>query len=180
VTARVDRFLDPSSGDTYQIDTAMDSFLSGGWFGRGPGEGTVKRILPDSHTDFIFAVVAEEFGIIVCLLLVAVFAFIVIRGLSRSIEGPGCLRPPGNRRACGPFRAAGDDQSGGEPEPHATKGHDAAVHFLWRLVAAFVGNDRRRIAGADPAQATAHPRRRCHRQPPFAFQPHVRTERFFS
>lgn len=84
VTARVNRFLDPSSGDTYQIDTAMDSFLSGGWFGRGPGEGTVKRILPDSHTDFIFAVVAEEFGIIVCLLLVAVFAFIVIRGLSHA------------------------------------------------------------------------------------------------
>lgn len=84
VTARVNRFLDPSSGDTYQIDKAMDSYLSGGWFGRGPGEGTVKRILPDSHTDFIFAVVAEEFGIIVCLLLVAVFAFIVIRGLSHA------------------------------------------------------------------------------------------------
>lgn len=84
VTARVDRFMDPTSGDTYQIDTAMDSFLSGGWFGRGPGEGTVKRILPDSHTDFVFAVVAEEFGIIVCLALVAVFAFIVIRGLNHA------------------------------------------------------------------------------------------------
>ncbi|WP_417686191.1 putative lipid II flippase FtsW [Roseibium sp.] len=84
VTARVNRFLDPSSGDTYQIDTAMESFLAGGWFGRGPGEGTVKRILPDSHTDFIFAVVAEEFGIIVCLFMVAVFAFIVIRGLSHA------------------------------------------------------------------------------------------------
>lgn len=84
VTARVDRFLDPSSGDTYQIDTAMESFLAGGWFGRGPGEGTVKRILPDSHTDFIFAVVAEEFGVIVCLALVSVFAFIVIRGLNHA------------------------------------------------------------------------------------------------
>lgn len=84
VTNRVDRFLDPGSGDTYQIDTAKDSFLAGGWFGRGPGEGTVKRILPDSHTDFIFAVVGEEFGVIVCLLLVAVFAFIVIRGLNHA------------------------------------------------------------------------------------------------
>lgn len=81
VTARVDRFLDPSTGDTYQIDAAMDSFLSGGWFGQGPGEGTVKRVLPDSHADFVFAVVGEEFGILVCLLLVAVFAFIVLRGL---------------------------------------------------------------------------------------------------
>ena len=52
----------------------------------GPGEGTVKLILPDAHTDFIFAVAAEEFGIIVCLALVAVFAFVVIRGLSRSLR----------------------------------------------------------------------------------------------
>lgn len=81
VTSRVNRFLDPESGDTYQVDTAMESFLSGGWFGRGPGEGTVKRILPDSHTDFIFAVVGEEYGAIVCLLIVSVFAFVVIRGL---------------------------------------------------------------------------------------------------
>jgi len=84
VTNRVDRFLDPSSGDTYQIDTAMESFLAGGWFGRGPGEGTVKRILPDSHTDFIFAVLGEEFGVVACLLLVIVFAFIVIRGLQHA------------------------------------------------------------------------------------------------
>lgn len=98
VTARVDRFLDPSSGDTYQIDTAMESFLSGGWFGRGPGEGTVKRILPDSHTDFIFAVVAEEFGVIMCLVLVSVFAFIVIRGLlhaSRDQDAFGRLATAG-------------------------------------------------------------------------------------
>ncbi len=84
VTARVNRFLDPSSGDTFQIDTAMEAFVAGGWFGRGPGEGTVKRILPDSHTDFIFAVVGEEFGIIVCLFMVSVFAFIVIRGLGHA------------------------------------------------------------------------------------------------
>ncbi|MES0811229.1 FtsW/RodA/SpoVE family cell cycle protein [Roseibium sp. SCPC15] len=84
VTGRVDRFLDPSSGDTFQVDTAMDSFLAGGWFGRGPGEGTVKRILPDSHTDFIFAVVGEEFGVVVCLLVVSVFAFIVLRGLNHA------------------------------------------------------------------------------------------------
>lgn len=84
VTNRVDRFLDPASGDTFQIDTAMDSFLAGGWFGRGPGEGTVKRILPDSHTDFIFAVLGEEFGVVACLLLVSVFAFIVIRGLKHA------------------------------------------------------------------------------------------------
>ena len=81
VTARVDRFLDPASGDTYQVDTALESFVRGGWFGRGPGEGTVKRVLPDSHTDFVFAVTAEEYGIIVSLTLLALFAFIVLRVL---------------------------------------------------------------------------------------------------
>jgi cell division protein FtsW len=62
----------------------MEAFLHGGWFGVGPGEGTVKRILPDSHTDFVFAVAAEEFGTIFCLALAALFAFIVLRTLSRA------------------------------------------------------------------------------------------------
>ncbi|MEE1657033.1 putative peptidoglycan glycosyltransferase FtsW [Microvirga sp. CF3062] len=82
VRARIERFLDKDSGDTFQVDTAMESFSRGGWLGRGPGEGSVKRILPDAHTDFIFAVTAEEFGIVVCIALLMVFAFIVLRGLS--------------------------------------------------------------------------------------------------
>ncbi|UZF94492.1 FtsW/RodA/SpoVE family cell cycle protein [Bosea sp. NBC_00550] len=81
VRARIERFMDKGSGDTFQVDTALESFAQGGWLGKGPGEGTVKRILPDAHTDFIFAVTAEEFGILVCMLLVALFAAIVIRSL---------------------------------------------------------------------------------------------------
>ena len=81
VRARIERFMDKSAGDTFQVDTAMESFAKGGWLGRGPGEGSVKRILPDAHTDFIFAVTAEEFGVVVCLGLLALFAFIVMRGL---------------------------------------------------------------------------------------------------
>ena len=81
VAARIDRFLDPASGDTYQVDTALKSFERGGWSGSGPGEGVMKRVLPDSHTDFVFAVVAEEFGIVLCLILVLIFAVIVMRGL---------------------------------------------------------------------------------------------------
>ena len=84
VAGRIKRFMDHASGDTFQVDTAMEAFTHGGWFGQGPGEGTVKRILPDSHTDFVFAVAAEEFGIILCLALLALFAFIVIRALSRA------------------------------------------------------------------------------------------------
>jgi cell division protein FtsW len=93
VASRIDRFLNPASGDTYQADRAFESFQHGGWFGRGPGEGTVKDVLPDSHTDYIFAVTAEEYGLIACILLVALFAFIVLRGLSRaSQETDGFIR----------------------------------------------------------------------------------------
>jgi cell division protein FtsW len=84
VAARIKRFVNPASGDTFQVDTAMEAFGNGGWFGLGPGEGIAKRSLPDSHTDFVFAVAAEEFGIILCLVLLALFAFVVIRALSRA------------------------------------------------------------------------------------------------
>ena len=86
VTRRIQRFVDPTSGDTFQVTNAMESFARGGWFGRGPGEGTVKRVLPDSHADFVFAVAAEEFGIVLCLLLVALFAFVVIRALINAMR----------------------------------------------------------------------------------------------
>ncbi|MFB9269087.1 putative lipid II flippase FtsW [Bradyrhizobium erythrophlei] len=84
VAGRIKRFMNPASGDTFQVDTAMEAFWNGGWFGLGPGEGIAKRSLPDSHTDFVFAVAAEEFGIILCLALVSLFAFVVIRTLSRA------------------------------------------------------------------------------------------------
>ena len=97
VRGRILRFLEPQSAaagvtDTFQVDTARDAFIAGGWFGKGPGEGTLKRILPDSHTDFIFAVTGEEFGVIVCLGVVALFAFIVFRGLHHASrnEDPFC------------------------------------------------------------------------------------------
>ncbi len=86
VMRRIQRFLDPASGDTFQIDTAIDAFRHGGWFGRGPGEGTVKQYLPDAHADFVFAVAAEEFGIVLCLILLALFCFIVMRALTRAMK----------------------------------------------------------------------------------------------
>ncbi|MFG1416624.1 putative lipid II flippase FtsW [Xanthobacter sp. V0B-10] len=86
VQKRINRFLNPESGDTYQIDAALNSFRNGGWFGQGPGEGTMKRLLPDGHTDFVFAVAAEEFGIILCLIILALFAFIILRALTRAMN----------------------------------------------------------------------------------------------
>ncbi len=83
VRSRIDRFLDPSSGDSYQIDRSLEAFMNGGVWGTGPGDGTVKLFLPDAHADFIFAVAGEEFGLLWCLVLVALFGFIVLRGFAR-------------------------------------------------------------------------------------------------
>ena len=80
VASRINRFI-TGEGDTFQTDTAREAIMHGGWLGQGPGEGTIKRMLPDSHTDFAFSVLAEEFGVISCMALAAIFAFIVIRGL---------------------------------------------------------------------------------------------------
>jgi len=82
VRFRVDRFLAPTPGDRSQVDRAMQSFAEGGFLGRGPGEGTIKTALPDAHTDFIFAVMAEEYGVLACLGLVFLFAFITFRAFS--------------------------------------------------------------------------------------------------
>ncbi|NKD76717.1 cell division protein FtsW [Haematospirillum sp. H1815] len=87
VQSRVDRFLNPDGGDTYQIEKALQAFRNGGIFGRGPGEGRVKEQLPDSHTDFIFAVAGEEFGVLLCLLIVGLFAVLVLRAMSRTLQG---------------------------------------------------------------------------------------------
>ncbi|WP_010298083.1 FtsW/RodA/SpoVE family cell cycle protein [Candidatus Odyssella thessalonicensis] len=90
VTRRVDQFLDPSSGDPkhdlYQITQSLEAFKHGGLFGRGPGEGVVKKHIPDAHADFVFAVAGEEFGVLVCLLIVGLFGFVVIRSYLRVVN----------------------------------------------------------------------------------------------
>ncbi len=81
--SRLDRFL-TNSGDTYQTDRAIDAFMNGGLFGKGPGAGTVKMTIPDAHADFVFAVAGEELGLIWCLVIIALYAFIVWRGILRA------------------------------------------------------------------------------------------------
>ena len=86
VAHRIKLFLDPSSGDNYQVDRSLGAFMNGGLFGKGPGEGTVKAQLPDAHSDFIFAVAGEEFGLLACLIIVAAYGSIVLRGLARVFD----------------------------------------------------------------------------------------------
>ncbi|MEI8701645.1 putative lipid II flippase FtsW [Mesorhizobium sp. M6A.T.Ce.TU.002.03.1.1] len=85
VAGRIDRFM-TGEGDTFQVDMGRDALINGGWFGVGPGEGTVKRVIPDSHADFVFSVAGEEFGLIMCFFIMTIFAFIVLRGLSTALK----------------------------------------------------------------------------------------------
>ena len=85
VRSRVTRFLDPASGDSYQVTTALEAFANGGLLGRGPGEGRVKDVLPDAHADFVFPVLGEEFGLLICLVVMGLFCFVVLRGLLRQL-----------------------------------------------------------------------------------------------
>ncbi|WP_068877023.1 MULTISPECIES: putative lipid II flippase FtsW [unclassified Phenylobacterium] len=86
VASRVDRFLSPDKADTHQVDRAAEAIAAGGAFGRGPGEGVMKRHVPDLHTDFIYSVGAEEYGLVLSLLLISLFAFVVVRGLYRAMK----------------------------------------------------------------------------------------------
>jgi cell division protein FtsW len=90
VQLRVDKFFE---GGSWQVERAMESFASGGYFGVGPGDGRVKLHLPDAHSDFIFAVAAEEYGALACLALLGLYGFIIMRGFVKALGGEGlfCL-----------------------------------------------------------------------------------------
>ncbi len=86
VRSRVDRFLHPETSDTYQVDRSLEAFHSGGLFGTGPGQGSVKMSIPDAHADFIFSVAAEEMGFIAIFVLIVLFAAILLRGFNRVMD----------------------------------------------------------------------------------------------
>ena len=83
---RLSRFLSPESTDTHQIDRASEAIRAGGLVGRGVGEGVMKRHVPDLHTDFIYSVGAEEFGLVLSLAMIGLYAFVVVRGMKRAMK----------------------------------------------------------------------------------------------
>jgi len=85
VADRINKFLNLNEKN-YQVERSIDAYVNGGFFGVGPGNGLVKKYIPDAHTDFIFAVVAEEFGIISCIFLMIIFIFIISRVIKRIIN----------------------------------------------------------------------------------------------
>ncbi len=86
VQSRVDRFLNPEAGDTYQMDQSLNAFREGGVMGVGPGQGTVKLALPDAHADFVFSVAGEELGLILTLVIVLLYVLILYRGFNKLYE----------------------------------------------------------------------------------------------
>jgi len=84
VTKRIDLFLGSDTSANYQVDKSLEAFSSGGIFGVGIGEGKVKAHIPDSHTDFVFAVLGEEFGVVACIIVAGLFAFIVIKSFIKA------------------------------------------------------------------------------------------------
>jgi cell division protein FtsW len=86
VAMRVHLFLNKDGSDGHQVDKALDAIRAGGVFGRGPGEGVMKRQVPDGFTDFIYALAAEEYGLVFSLALIAVIAVLVVRGLYKAMR----------------------------------------------------------------------------------------------
>ncbi len=83
VQNRIDSFLSPDHPG-YQVKMSLEAYKSGGILGKGPGEGIIKDNIPDSHTDFIFPVVAEEYGWFACIAIILIIMFILLRGLYRT------------------------------------------------------------------------------------------------
>jgi len=84
-TQRIDNFLF-EGGDTYQVDNAMRTLTAGGLLGMGPGGGTRKFGLPEPHTDYIFSVIGEEFGLIACLAIALLYIAIIVRVMVKLLD----------------------------------------------------------------------------------------------
>lgn len=83
VARRIDNFLNPETTENYQVEKSLEAYINGGLFGKGPGEGVVKAHLPDSHSDFIFAVAGEELGAIICSIIILLFFALILRNILR-------------------------------------------------------------------------------------------------
>lgn len=85
---RIDKFMTKSEdgADLYQIQKSIEAFKSGGFFGKGPGEGVIKTLVPDSHSDFVFSVIGEEFGFIICIVIISLFVGFIARAISKIMQ----------------------------------------------------------------------------------------------
>jgi cell division protein FtsW len=87
IILRIKTFVDPKSGDNFQSQKALDAIKQGGLTGQGMGEGILKDKVPEAHTDYIIAVISEEFGAIFVLFIVILFLFIAYKVLNKALSG---------------------------------------------------------------------------------------------
>ena len=132
-TQRIDEFLF-GTGDNFQTENAMRTLTAGGLFGMGPGGGTRKFGLPEPHTDYIFSVIGEEFGLIACLAIACALPRHRRARADQAARRGQQLRDPRRRRPRHRVRAAGADQHDGQRPARPVEGHDAAVHQLRRML----------------------------------------------
>lgn len=90
VEDRINRFLN-SGEKNYQVERSLDAFVNGSFFGKGPGEGVVKNFIPDAHTDFVFAIVGEEYGIISCVAFLILVLYLITRITKYALEEKNML-----------------------------------------------------------------------------------------
>ena len=86
ILLRLQAFITPSKGNNYQSDKALESIINGGFFGQGIGEGVLKDRVPDAHTDYVLAVISEEFGIIMLIILITIFLIFAFNILKKMIN----------------------------------------------------------------------------------------------
>ena len=86
ITNRLISFLDPSKGDKFQSSSALDAIKLGGLKGQGMGEGILKDKVPEAHTDYIIAVISEEYGAIISILIVFIFLYISFRIIKNCVQ----------------------------------------------------------------------------------------------
>jgi len=86
ITNRLITFIDPSKGDSFQKDQALEAIRQGGLKGQGMGEGILKESVPDAHTDYIIAVIAEEFGSIISILIIFILLYVTFRIIKNCIR----------------------------------------------------------------------------------------------
>ena len=130
-TVRIDGFLF-GEGDNFQVENAMRTLTAGGLFGMGPGGGTRKFGLPEPHTDYIFSVIGEEFGLIACIAIALLYLAIVARVLVKLLDEESTFAILAAAGLAVAVRPPGADQHGGQRPDRAVEGHDPAVHQLWR------------------------------------------------
>ena len=86
ILSRINTFLDPSKGDNFQTQKALDAIKQGGLTGRGMGEGILKDSVPEAHTDYIIAIISEEFGSLIAVILISIFLYIAFRIIKISVS----------------------------------------------------------------------------------------------